>query len=154
MPIISILLSSVLFLVACVPIKEPEPLRYVPSKDLKIPAPAELSNYIYGIVDCRDAEGLLKANLPDAEELLGRSLQTLRFSDVNCYTLSSFKMDNFYKEMTRVIETDDYELQDALSIYPTGTEIVIEFWKSGEKTKGLVYSGTGDFIVMDVSESR
>jgi len=145
-----LLLFSLIWLTSCVPVRAPEPLRYVPATDLAVPAPAKLSNYIYGLVDCRDAVGLLKANITEAEDYLDRSLQDMSFSNVNCYTLSSFKMDIFYKEMTKVIGFADYELLDEMSISPTGTKISIEFWDGQEKTKVLVYSGSGDFVVMDV----
>lgn len=145
-------LALFVLLVGCVPAREPQPIRYTPSKELKIPAPAKLSNYIYGLVDCRDAVRLLKANIGEAENLVERSLQDINFSDVNCYTLSSFKMDSFYKDMTEVITSADYELRDELFIYPTGTEIAIEFWEGKAKTKVLVYSGSGDFVVMDIDE--
>ena len=145
-------LLFIVLLVGCVPTREPQPIRYIPSTDLRVPSPAKLSNYIYGLVDCRDAVGLLKANIGDAEDLLGRSLQDVSFSDVNCYTLSSFKMDSFYKDMTKVMTNADYELRDELFIYPTGAEIIIEFWEGEGKTKVLVYSGSGDFVVMDIIE--
>ncbi len=140
------------WLVGCVPTREPQPIRYTPSTDLRVPSPAKLSNYIYGLVDCRDAVGLLKANIVEAEGWLERSLQEVSFSDVNCYTLSSFKMDIFYKDMAQVITDADYELRDELFISPTGTRISIEFWEGEAKTKVLVYSGSGDFVVMDIVE--
>lgn len=151
-PLGSVLLFCTLLLVGCVPTRAPEPLRYTPATDLEIPAPAKASNYIYGIVDCRDTVGLLRANTDDAEDLLNRNLQDMNFSDVNCYTLSSSEMDRFYDKMTEVIENADYEMADEMSIYPLGTEIIIEFWESRDKNKVLIYSGSGDFIVMNSIE--
>lgn len=150
-----LLATSLLWLTSCVITTETQPLRYVPSTDLAIPPPAQPINTIYRFFDCqKDMAEVLKNNIIEVEDELERDMENINFSDMNCYAVSTSKevIDDFYDNMTTVVKDASYELTDEASLSVIGSDINIEFWESREKTKVLIYSGIGYFLVMNLVE--
>lgn len=147
----SLLLFGVLLLNACITIG-PQPLSYRLATDLEIPSPAIPSNTVFVIIHCNNVVGILKDNIELAENALERDLTNLNFSEVNCYRMSRSEMNQFYDDMTGVIEIADYDLSEETFIDTETTKITIELWETREKTKILVYLDVGNFVVATLTE--
>ncbi len=146
-----LLVFGALLLNACITIG-PQPLSYRLATDLAIPSPAIPSNTVFVIIHCNNVVGILKDNIELAENALERNLGDLSFSEVNCYRMSRSEMNQFYADMTEVVEEADFKLSEETFIDTETTKISIEVWESLVKTKILVYLDVGNFVIATLTE--
>lgn len=66
--------------------------------------------------------------------------------------MSRDEMNQFYVDMTKVIEDEDFDLLKETFIDTETTKITIELWENEWKTKILVYLDVGNFVVATLEE--